>query len=78
MSQKTGAWRVKLLIESARHSRCGWFCCDDHGCNHRVVTARMTSPDHPARRKDGGRGIAEQRGRRAVRRAAALQLSDRS
>jgi hypothetical protein len=41
MSQKTGAWRVKLLIESARHSRCGWFCCDDHGCNHRVVTARV-------------------------------------
>jgi hypothetical protein len=38
---KTGALRISLPIESARHDRCGWLCCDDRGCNHRVVTVRV-------------------------------------
>jgi hypothetical protein len=29
MTRKTGALRVSLLIESARHDRCGRLCCDD-------------------------------------------------
>jgi len=55
MTQKSGALRVSLLIESARNIHCGRLCSDANGCNHRVVTALMaplTTP--PAGRTAGG------------------------
>jgi hypothetical protein len=41
MTRRTGALRVNVLPESARHDRYGRRCCVDGGCNHRVVTAQM-------------------------------------
>jgi hypothetical protein len=64
-SQKTGALRVSLLIESARQDRCGRLCCDDRGCNHRVVTARtppLIAP--PAGKAAGGASQSNEGGAR--------------